>query len=206
MDATYKRILKAINKKPQPQRKLARRTLIWVAYARRPLPIEGLAVAISTEMYMDSLEDLESLIPTEEFILNACANLISVDQGSGRYVRFVHFSVQEFFTSNRSITLSIGYEVAHREIAQTCMTYLVLSPKQNNPLAGLHQYALEEWPHHLLAGDLNSLPIDDKIVTLTLSFFEKCGCVLRWRPIYIKFSTPVLALILNLPERYAKSN
>ena len=215
MDATYERILSTIDAKPRPQRDLARRALIWIAYAREPLLVDDLACAISIEIHTTSLEDLESSIPTKESILDACANLVSIDQHSA-HIRFVHFSVQEFLTSHRSTTLCMGHEVAHREIAQACIILYTLSTSQSSFLASLHQYAFKQWPHHLLAGNLNSLQIDDPVVILTLSFFEK-GPVLyikqqseqpiqgsdiwafRIKITNLKFSPFVLALIFDLP-------
>ena len=211
MDATYKRILNIINAKPRAQRELARRILIWTAYARRPLPIDALAYAISIETDTKPPEDTKSSVLTEESIIDACANLVSVEN---RHVQFIHFSVQEFLTGHHSNTLSMGSEVAHREIAHMCMIFLTLFPKQSDTYTArwLYQYAFDEWPHHLLAGDLNSLLVDDQIVALTLQFFEKSPVLLTNQPkrlqsffswekekIYLKFSPPVLALIFNLP-------
>ena len=183
-----------INGKPGTQRELARKVLIWTAYARQLLSIDTLAYAISIERDTQSLEDLESSIPTQKNILDACANLISIDQGSSQYARFVHFSVQEFLTCGQSTyidSLGIGHEVAHREIAQSCMIFLTLlspqifpsepgydylpdSPPSDSepwyddlldspPSDPWHHYAFYEWPHHLLAGDLNSQQVDDQI-------------------------------------------
>ena len=55
MDATYERIFGVIDRKPPAERELARRILIWTAYARKPLSIDDLACAISTEMNIKSL-------------------------------------------------------------------------------------------------------------------------------------------------------
>ena len=229
MDATYERILKTINDKPRPKRELARRTLIWTTYAQRPLPINDLAYAISIEIDTESLEDLESSIPTEEFILDACANLISVDQSKKRYVRFVHFSVQEFLISQRSTTLGMEPALSHREIAQTCMIFLTISDTfchnsirkpttiigkkaDKSPAKELHQYAFEKWPHHLSRAKLDCLLVDDNLVTLTFLFINKGPVVLTEQPVrilnfssptmiktFLKFSPPLLALIFDLP-------
>ena len=213
MDATYERILKTINEKPRPKRKVARRVLLWTAYARRPLSIDELACAISVEIDTKDLEDLTSSNPAEDYIVDACANLVSIERAGRRMVRFVHFSVQEFLTSHRSTTLNMEHDVAHREIAQACMIFLTLCPKPSGHYYGvsqeLYQYALKEWPHHLLAGNLNSLPVSDHMVTFTLSFLERIPGLLieqpRWlgrqwnKKIYLKFSPAVLALIFHLP-------
>ena len=230
MDTTYERILDIIKAKPLPQRELARKVLIWTAHARRPLPIHDLAFAISIEMDMKTPEAIKSSIPTEEAILSVCANLVSVDRSKNRYVRFVHFSVQEFLTSHHSSTLRMGYEVGHREIAQACIIFLNLFPKRSDflgyisgrlhrspaakPEPQLQRYALNEWPHHLLAGNLNSLLPDDPIVALTLSFFKSGPGLLTKQPMDLKglgygrkkktclqFSSSVLMLIFDLPGR-----
>ena len=212
MDVTYERILGTINHKPRAQRELARKILIWVAYARQPLPIDSLAYAISIEMGTKSLEDLNSAIPTEESILDVCANLISVDSSGNRYVRFVHFSVQEFLKSNRSTTLNVEYEVSQREIAQTCMIFLTLFPKRSEDKLQLHRYTFNQWPHHLLAGNLNSLRVDDHIVTLASSFFETGPLLFTnvwsisslFSIAYLKFSPSALALTFDLPGTYGR--
>ena len=221
MDATYERILNIISAKPRPQRELARRVLIWTTYARRLLSINELAHAISIEMDMKGLEDFESSIPTKESILDACANLISIDKSKNQLVQFVHFSVQEFLTRHHSImttTLDMGYEVGHREIAQTCMIFQTLFPKQRNFQDLRYQYVLNQWPHHLLAANLSSLLVDDQIVALTLSFFEKSpvlfteqqekSVLLRKMRVraYFEFSLPVLAYIFGLPGTYEKQS
>ena len=205
MDKTYERILETINKKPRAQRELARRILIWTTYSLEPLLLEDLAYVISFERDAKSLKDLKSSAPTEKIILNACAHLISIDQ---KYrVQFVHFSVREFLTStsHRSTNiedLGIGYEAAHRELAQTCMIFPTLFPKEKDFLGW---YASNEWPRHLLAANLNSLPVNNKIIALTLSFLEKSPMILTHRQflieheIYLQFSPPVLALIFDLP-------
>ena len=205
MNATYERVLKAIHDKPETQRELARKVLIWTAYARKPLPIDALTSAISIERGTKSLKDLER--PTENYILDACANLVSVDQSSPRCVQFVHVSVQQFLIGHESKTLRMGREVAHREIAQTCMLSLTLFPTQ---IDFLGTYALDEWPHHLLAGKLNSLPDDGQMVALTLSFFSTTPMVSTEQPprletpqdsikVYFKFSPKVLALMFGVP-------
>ena len=209
MDATYEKTLDTINKKPRAQRELARRILIWTMYAQEPLFINDLAYVISFERDTRRLKDVLSSIPTEQNILNACANLISVDQGRYPCVRFVHFSVEEYLTSHQSQSeqmekLKIGYEAAHREILQTCMVFLTRFPKQKDFLGW---YASCEWPHHLLEGHLNSLPVYDKIVTLALIFFGKRPLIpihrqyRRQETIYLRFSLPVLALMFDLPSK-----
>ena len=92
MDATYERILDTINKKPRVRHELARKVLIWTAYARSPLLINDLASAVSVKKDTKSLEDMRFSIPTEMDILNACANLVLVDQNDLYTFRYKNFS------------------------------------------------------------------------------------------------------------------
>ena len=213
---TYDRILEVINKKPLAQRDLARKALLFVAYSRKPVSIDVLALAIAARDHTQSLETLRSSISTEEMILHACGNLISID--STRHACFVHFSVHEFLTSRRSkvIHAPLEDEMAHREIARMCMIFLliVISDPQGycSSIEGffIDEYILPELPFHLLAGNLNSLSSNDELINLTLLFFETSPPMLapRLDPIFDStyplciFSPSVLALIFNLPGTY----
>ena len=216
MDATYERILDEINRKPRAQRELARKVLIYIAHSRSPVSIDVLTHLVSIEKDTGNLKALESSTPTEKILLDTCVNLISIDNNS-KYVRFVHFSVQEFLTSHRSAvikTLHMGHDMAHREIASMCMTFLLLLYSQplneGKKMEVRFQHlldALNEWPHHLLAGNLNCLPMDDQMVTLTSSFLEKSPPMLGPRnhfQTYFRFSPPAGALIFNLPGVYQR--
>ena len=216
IDATYERILDKIDKNPRAQRELGRKALLFVAYARRPVSIATLALAIAAKDHTQSLDMFRSSISTEKIILDACGNLLSVDNTAT--VRFVHFSVHEFLTSHRSRfrhTLSLEYEVANREIARMCMVFLLIlyshiqdhcTPREQR----FAYYTLHELPHHLLAGNLNSLLPTDELVKLAVSFFEKCPPMLAptinfiWT--FLTFSPSVLALIFNLPGTHQGYN
>ena len=209
---TYDRILEVINKKPLAQRDLARKALLFVAYSRKPVSIDVLALAIAARDHTQSLETLRSSISTEEMILHACGNLLSID--STRHACFVHFSVHEFLTSRRSkvIHAPLEDEMAHREIARMCMIFLliVISDPQGYCSSIEHifieEYILPELPFHLLAGNLNSLSSNDELINLTSLFFETGPPMLapHFDPVdaLCIFSPSVLALIYNLPGTY----
>ena len=211
MNATYEGILNTIDKKPQEQRDLARRTLICVAYSRLPIPITLLPYAISIMDVTQTLEALESSAPSKAAILDACANLIYIESNT-QTVRFAHFSVQEFLTSHpRNLeNLDIGYEAGHREIARMSITMLSIlyAQSQDTVIEKYHKYLniLNQWPHHLLAGNLSSLPRDHQMITLTSLFFEKSPPVFAMysersmKAVYFSFLPSVLTLIFNLPD------
>src|SRR6266576_690819 len=62
IDATYDRILKSIDKKPPAQRELAKKALLFIAYAREPVSIDILALAIAVKHHEQSLDMLRSSI------------------------------------------------------------------------------------------------------------------------------------------------
>jgi hypothetical protein len=74
-DAIYDDIVKRIEDQAEPDKHLAKTTLAWVAYGRRPLTITELRCALSGNEESSSLPDLE-------IIISACAGFIVVDEAS----------------------------------------------------------------------------------------------------------------------------
>ena len=216
IDATYERILDMIDRKPLAQRELASKALLFITYAREPVSIDMLALAIATKDHTQTLGMLRSSISTETIILNACGNLLAVGD-TDRRARSVHYSVHEFLTSNWTnihCTLAFEYEVAQREIAQMCMTFLLtLYSHAQADYTALERsfairYILPALPHHLLAANLSSLPLNDKIISLTLLFFERGPPLLAQDEsdftltTFFIFSPATLALIFNVQGTY----
>ena len=211
---TYKRILKIIDKKPKPQRELARKALLFTAYSREPVSIGILAHAIAAKDHAQSLDTFRSSISDEERILDACSNLLIVDNTDSEVRRacFVHFSVHEFLTSHQSklhCILSLEYKMAHREIARMCMSFLLILYSHLQDYCSAtessfaNDYILRALPHHLLAASLNSLSPNDDLLTLALVFFKRGPPMLapayNGEKTFFTFSPPVLSLIFNLP-------
>jgi ankyrin repeat domain-containing protein 50 len=98
LDRTYSRSLQRIQQHPTALRVLARKCLIWVFYAARPLHIKELleAVQIGESAGKQNFPRYE-----EEAVIESCANLIEV---SYRFVRPIHHSVKEYITSPKSTT------------------------------------------------------------------------------------------------------
>ena len=141
INATYERILDVIDNKPLAQRELARNALLFIAYAQKPVSIDILALAIAAKDHTQTLDMLRSSTSTEKIILDACGNLLSIDNTNPeiQQVCFVHFSVHEFFTIQSPKLFhppSFRYkeykavvahrELAHRELAQMCITFLLI--------------------------------------------------------------------------------
>ena len=217
LNATYQRILDSISKKNRGQYELARRVLICIAYSRSPIPVGLLRYAVAVEEDIENLEALESSLPTETVIVDSCANLITIDENS-RQVRFIHFSVQEYLTSAPSPpgidAFRPGFELANREIARLFIMVLKVlysEAPEDFRYVGIekllhHVHKLDDWQHHLIAGDLGAQPVDDTLLALLTSFFDHSPPIHSLppyeTPIYLSFSPSTLALIFNLPVVY----
>ena len=170
LDETYERILKGIHK---TKRGHVQRLLRCLAVAFRPLYVEELAAILTFDP-----DAIEGEVPTldadsrsedqEQELLSACPGLITiVDDYGSRVVRFSHFSVKEFLTSDRLATSSqdishyhILPEAAHATLAQTSLGVLLrLDDRVNNwsarsiPLA---TYAANWWISHARVGSVSS--------------------------------------------------
>lgn len=175
IDRTYDRIVDLINKKPKPQRELARRALLWIAYAQRPLSLRELTAAVAIESDTTSLKAFLPMMPTIETVVDVCSNLISVDN---RTVRFVHFSVQEYILSkprdpdNSSIAaLRIGQDLAHLEISRMCIIFGLFCWHPH--ASGFRYpkfafYSMNNWMRHVRAVDR----INEDLLILILKYFD----------------------------------
>ena len=217
--ATYERIIDSIRKKHRALYNLARRVLTCVTYSFSPIPVSLLRYAVSVEDGGESFEALEYSIPTDTAIVDACANLISIDRNTEQpVVRFVHFSVQEFLLSHQSSieTFGLQLELAHREIARMFITLLKIL--YFHPVEGdvgkrvtwnliQHLDILHEWQYHLITGDMSSLSVDNHLMTLVSLFFQQGPPIpltggYFFIPAFLGilcFSTSALSLIFNLP-------
>jgi len=134
----------------------ARRTLSWIAFAKRPMKKFELQTVI--DLHTENAV-LTPLLPDQAFDL--CKPLIEIS--SEGILRFVHLSVQEYLvdpTSGPFLRETIGY----RDMSMACAAYLtdalrVLSPSfpehdrnclVGKGLHGFHLYAHEFWIEHLL--------------------------------------------------------
>jgi hypothetical protein len=149
----------------QLRRDHARRLLQCLVVAIRPLGVKELAEVLAVDF--DDEEGIPKLKPNwrwedqEQAILTSCSSLITtVETDDSRVVQFSHFSVKEYLTSARLVTLGVDVshyhivpEPAHTILAQACMSVLLHQDdhvEQNgagksSPLAG---YAARHWVTH----------------------------------------------------------
>jgi hypothetical protein len=178
LDETYERVLKEIQSTNQGRH--ARRLLHCLAVALRPLRSEELAEVLAFD-----LNTAEEGVPTfhpewrwenqEQAVLSACSSLIAiVGSGNFRVIRFSHFSVKEYLTSDRLAAASADisqYHIlpdpAHFTLAHACLGLLcsdhcvkegsdVNSDEENPKDIPLLQYAAEHWASHALVVNVTS--------------------------------------------------
>ncbi|KAH7389091.1 hypothetical protein BKA64DRAFT_711194 [Cadophora sp. MPI-SDFR-AT-0126] len=158
--ATYDRILQKIDKKTPALRELARKTLMWIIYAKRPLNVEELVDALAIQEGMTQYQELRDLFYDEESILSSCEGLISIVESDydDYHLHPIHYSVLEYLKSTalepRSPqTLREKYftdvNIAHCEIANSCIDFMQLdifatgpSPHERSLLRRAHDSPL----------------------------------------------------------------
>jgi len=95
---------------------LGLKALMWVLYSERPLRAEELCHALGVEIGFTDL-DLEN-VPALRTLVASCLGLITVEASSST-VRLVHFTLQEYLSSDPTL-----FHSPHSEIAEVCLTYL----------------------------------------------------------------------------------
>lgn len=189
LEGMYDKILEMIWNQGQASRKLAKHVFLWLIWARRELSSNELECTLlgssctSQAMHKDRYNDFESTV------IVTCAGLVEcgvTDNQSSfgeRSFRFIHASVREYLTCDKSPDTDKTYHAstiamkglgtreqeAHAEIAMSCLLYL-LHELPAQPLSGrlgvdpskedvnnafpLCEYAASNWPFHLSATDI----------------------------------------------------
>jgi hypothetical protein len=135
LDQMYQRILGLISQANNAERILAKKIFIWLTYARGVLNKRQLEEAVISGNGNSGCDDQYS--DFNHAVIMCCAGLVEVKQGVRddveTYFRFIHLSVQEFFSkqvSEHSESKAeqlhlIPEEIeSHFEIARSCIFYL----------------------------------------------------------------------------------
>ncbi|KAJ7278171.1 ankyrin repeat domain-containing protein [Mycena rebaudengoi] len=93
LEHTYNEAMDRIEAQSQDDRNIARRVLIWIANAKRPLSVAELREAIAIEPGTKTL-DRDGLLDPDIF-LSVCAGLIVINHADGS-VRFIHYTTQDY--------------------------------------------------------------------------------------------------------------
>ena len=161
---TFKEIVIRIQDSEEDAATLGMQVLMWLHLAYRPLKLKEIQHALAVEKGETDL-DFDN-IPSREVLLDCCLGLLIVDEETST-VRFVHYSVEEFFREYSSTYFSNG----NKEVAQICLTYLNFNEvrpyckgwqvlKQRREVYVFLDYAALYWGHYAkqhFDGDIQSL-------------------------------------------------
>ncbi|KAH6670196.1 ankyrin repeat-containing domain protein, partial [Halenospora varia] len=196
LNKTYQRIVDQIGQLDQRLQDLARSTLTWVFYARRPLSIKELVEATAIDKTCLTQQDIDSNKYPEEVIFTACANLLTQESS---VVRPIHYSVREYFTktlnynSSKVVGSLVNRNLAYAYLADCCIQYLMLESLTGGPCtrdyklyerAGAHLLAAHSaynFDHYIVR--LDSVPPDLKrsLNRLLLSNKRSLASILQLR-------------------------
>ena len=203
LSETYERALRAINEK---KKEYAYRIFQCLAVSARALHVEELAEIFTIRVDAESTGLLEFNArwrpkDAEEAVLSACCSLVAVVQSRDeRTVRFSHFSVRQFLTSDRISNLKdVSYfhflpEPAHTFLARACLSLLLDEPNETDAThdSPLHSYAAKHWVDHAQFGNVSSI-IQEGMERL----FDRDGP---------HFTAWIMAYNLDLPEESPQSH
>ena len=120
LNDTYDQAMERIQCQKRSKTDLANKVLSWVVFARRPVTIEELRCALAVEPGDSDLD--EEGLPDPGYLLSVCGGLVMIN-GDTENVRFIHYTVQEYFERARHPQSSS----AHTYLATTCISYLSFS-------------------------------------------------------------------------------
>ncbi|KAH7319047.1 hypothetical protein BKA65DRAFT_556477 [Rhexocercosporidium sp. MPI-PUGE-AT-0058] len=193
---TYDLILQRIEQRPPKQQELARKALMWVLYAKRPLHSEELVHALAIREGITQIEELKDSTYDCETILSCCGGLLRVlvteryFLNSPDHIHPVHYSLFEYFTSTtpkRKQDLRAKYfttaSQAHSEITSSCIDYLHLNVFSDGPCpAGRHLWLRT---HEFLLACYSSFYFDnhlEQVNSMPLELLQKVNALLDWDP------------------------
>jgi ankyrin repeat protein len=119
------------------------RVFLWLAFARIALPFAALAHALSIDPNAKSIDSIdEENLPAIEVLVDICCGFVMVD-GDGN-LRFVHFTVQEYFKSHPENLRPFNEST----IAKVCLSYLSLQEFESVQIEDQREisHRLEEYP------------------------------------------------------------
>ncbi|KAH0528099.1 hypothetical protein TsFJ059_003003 [Trichoderma semiorbis] len=166
LNELYKQAIKRINDHPEVTKRLAKRILIWITRAQRPLSIVEIQHALAVRENMLKF-DLKYM-PDMEFLTSVCAGLVTIDESS-EIIRLVHYTTQEFLQQTHEEWFPQG----ELYMTKVCATYLSFDTFENGPCQTgdelkerlnsnrLYHYAAHNWGHHARAAATISQQVID---------------------------------------------
>ena len=135
LDDTYADAIKRISSQDKEDVQLAKRTLMWISCAKRPLSIIELQHALAIEPGAKEI-DPESL-PDKDVIIDVCSGLVAIDRESDT-IRLVHYTTQDYLVRVRAEL----FATAEIDMTFCCLTYLLFTTS-----AQISEPGKYEWDH-----------------------------------------------------------
>lgn len=153
LDDAFAKTIERIRTSPKSHAELGMRVLMWIHLALRNLTVEELRHALAvdrndTELDRDNMPPLETL-------LGSCLGLVHLDEETWT-VRFVHYSLEEYFKERSTIYFPDGNCFAAKicltylnfdQLFSQCRTEIELEERQRKFV--LLRYAACNWGHHV---------------------------------------------------------
>jgi len=155
------------------QMDLARKTLSYVTFAKRPLTCMELRHALAAEM---NKTELNSNIPHINDVVTACAGLINTIGGEQGRVRLIHETAHEYLRQTQARWLPKG----EKRLATACIAYLSQQDfeagcydsdtelKERQKIFPFYGYAAVFWGRHARAAMVQP----EDVRTIDLGFLE----------------------------------
>ena len=112
----YKTTLTRLKAQEGNRPALGLKALIWVMHSERPLRAEELCRALGVEIGSTNLDPEK--VPALRTLIPSCLGLVTVEASSST-VRLVHFTLQEYLSSDPTL-----FHNPHSTIAEVCLAYL----------------------------------------------------------------------------------
>jgi ankyrin repeat protein len=184
----------------------ARRILILLCTAKRPLAVEELIDGIAVELGEDPKFNKDSRLMNEDDIRHICPGFIEIhvhqedDIPWGPYktaVRIAHYSVQEYLESDRILagetaSFSVRPMQASTEVASICLAYLMDPELCEAPMYvtgfPFAMYAMRNWPDHYSEADGSDSRLHRLVVDL---FHHEEVAFVNWAKLQPKALTSI---------------
>ena len=147
LEQTYQRILARI---PVEDASLAKNTLLWLCFSRRPMRFEEICEAVVLDDSQQMDEQSRLLRPND--LLETCSSLITYSTHT-RGLSLAHSSVFIFLTSESlasgpSSVFHLSWQTADEIISQRCLSYLLLPHFANGYTATFEEFIhrVRDWP------------------------------------------------------------
>ncbi|KAJ3531377.1 hypothetical protein NM208_g8903 [Fusarium decemcellulare] len=188
--ATYEQTVERINRQSENIRKLAKKVLAWVVYARRPLSSEELRHAVTIKPGSSQMD--QRFIPSVQTMISVCSGLVGFNKETDEFT-LAHYTVQEYL-EGQAVTES-WFQDSHAHVARACITYLNFAaniPEENlsenskwdelkqevdtnSALDLFMRYAAHNWDYHARE---NEEPCQDAILNLIGDHSRKVLCAM----------------------------